>query len=56
MSTDSIKQASTADPNNLIPMLTFILTDKEDCTVEVPVLTASRAEHDGGNADRKGHR
>jgi hypothetical protein len=56
MSTDSITSAFTDDPNTLIPLLTLILTDKEDRTVEVPVLTASRAEHDGGNADRKGRR
>jgi hypothetical protein len=56
MSTDSITSVSTDDPNNLIPLLTFIFTDKEDRTVKVPVLTASRAEHDGGNADNKGRR
>jgi hypothetical protein len=47
MSTDSIISASTDDPNTLIPLLTFILTDKEDHAVEVPVLKASRA----GDAD-----
>jgi hypothetical protein len=44
MSTDSIILASSDDPNTL---LTFILTDKEDRVVEVPVLKASRA----GDAD-----
>jgi hypothetical protein len=38
MSTDSITSASTDDPNTLIPLLTFKLTDKEDRAVEVPVL------------------
>jgi hypothetical protein len=47
MSTDSITSATTDDPNTLIPLLTFILTDKEDCVVEVPILKASRA----GDAD-----
>ncbi len=44
MITDSITSASTDDPNTLIPLLTFILTDKEDRTFEVPVQMASRAE------------
>jgi hypothetical protein len=44
MSTDSITSASTDDPNTLVPLLTFILTDKEDCTFEVPVQASSRAE------------
>ena len=39
----SITSASTDDPNTLIPLLTFILTDKEDRAVEVPELKASRA-------------
>jgi hypothetical protein len=47
MSSDSITSASTDDPNTLNPLLTFVLTDKEDRAVEVPVLKASRA----GNAD-----
>jgi hypothetical protein len=47
MSTDSTTSASTDDPNTLIPLLTFILTDKDDRAVEVPVLKASRA----GDAD-----
>ena len=38
MSTDIITSASTDDPNNLISLLTSILTDKEDRAVEVPVL------------------
>jgi hypothetical protein len=38
MSTDSIASASTDVHNTLIPLLTFILTDKEDRVVEVPVL------------------
>jgi hypothetical protein len=47
MSTDSIVSASTDDSNTLIPLLTFILTDKEDRAVQVPELNASRA----GDAD-----
>jgi hypothetical protein len=47
MSTDSITSASTDDPNTLIPLVTFILTDKDDRGVEIPVLKASRA----GDAD-----
>jgi hypothetical protein len=43
MSTHSITSA-TNDPNTLIPLLTFVLTDKEDRTFEVPVQTASRAK------------
>jgi hypothetical protein len=56
MSTDSITSASTDNHNTLIPLLTFILTDKEDRTVEVPVLVASRADDAGGNALHKGCR
>jgi hypothetical protein len=47
MNTDSITSASTDDPNTLIPLLTFVLTNKEDRNVEVPVLKASRV----GDAD-----
>jgi hypothetical protein len=34
MNTDSITSASTDNPNTLIPLLTFILIDKEDRTFE----------------------
>jgi hypothetical protein len=44
MSTDSITSASTNDHNTLIPLLTFILTNKEDRTFEIPVQTASRVK------------
>jgi hypothetical protein len=47
MSTDCITSASTDYPNTLIPLLTFIPTDKEDRADEAPVLKASHA----GDAD-----
>jgi hypothetical protein len=47
MSTKSITSPSTDNYNTLIPLLTFILTDKDDRVVAVPVLKASCA----GDAD-----
>jgi hypothetical protein len=44
MSTNSNTSASNDDPNILIPLLTFILTDEGDRTFKVPVQTASSAE------------
>jgi hypothetical protein len=55
MSTYSITSASTDDPNTLIPLLTFILTDKEDRTLSTGTdgKPCRRCQHwAGDNADR----
>jgi hypothetical protein len=38
MSADSIKLESTGETNTLVPLQAFIVTYKEDRTVDVPVL------------------